>query len=80
MRARMRVFFSVPNEVNRLGDEFKVDRFMNSPPLRAGYWWHNETQDTMAEFQTWLEVVAPLDNNNKLFGYDQAEFLAKQYK
>jgi len=66
--------------INRIGEEFKVDRFMNGPVLQTGYWWHNETKDTMAEFQIWREVVQPLEANSKLFGYDQAEFLAKQYK
>jgi len=45
---------------------------------KPGYWlWNFADAD---QPQDWREVVTPLDNSNKLFGYDQDEFMAKQYK
>jgi hypothetical protein len=52
---------------------------MAGPALHAGYWWNDEAP-LGAGFSVWREVVRPHNTDGKLFGYDEQEFMAKQYK
>lgn len=45
---------------------------------KPGYWWVNVSP--IDEPQNWEQQVAPLQPDNKLFGYGESEFLAKQYR
>jgi hypothetical protein len=59
------------------GQITRCPHFMQSPPLKKGYWWHG-THD-----RTWIECPMPATqdiNDKRLFGYTDSEFMAKQYK
>lgn len=63
------------------GTTTEVDRFMAGPALRPGYEWrsisgHNEP------VSKWIErpVQKSEAYDGRLFGYEESEFLAKQYK
>lgn len=45
---------------------------------KPGYWFANMA--TLGSAPNWVLQVAPLKKNNLLFGYEQKEFLQKQYK
>jgi len=45
---------------------------------RPGYWLRNISN--IGERPDWREEVMPQKDSGKLFGYEQREFLAKQYK
>jgi hypothetical protein len=53
-------------------------KFMELPPLKPGYWWVNVSLP--GEDPVWEAQVAPIETGGKLFGYDEADFMAKQYK
>ena len=57
-------------------------RFMEATkrdPLKPGYWWQNTAP--LGEKPTWKQRPEPhAADDGRLFGYDAAEFLAKQYK
>lgn len=55
-------------------------RFMELPPHKPGYCWHNIAP--LGEKPEWREIVAPwpADQEKRLFGYRESEFMAKQYK
>lgn len=58
------------------GIEVKTERFVNAPELEKGCEWYN------AFDKTWFErkQVEPVDPNvNFIFGYEESEFLKKQY-
>lgn len=57
----------------------EVDRFMQGPALKPGYWWQDRAP-LGAGYGDHHEVVAPVCTKGKLFGYDEKEFMAKQYK
>lgn len=61
--------------ISKTGEQVQAERFMQAPALHAGYVWYN-THD-----KVWIEQpeVQPLEDG-KLFGYDVAEFMAKQYR
>lgn len=46
--------------------------------LKPGYWWQNMA--AVDQMPDWQMVVAPHNTSGKLFGYEESEFLAKQYK
>lgn len=52
------------------------------PQLTAGYHWQNS--EPLGETPIWREVAGTIPtvdpNHRTLFGYDETEFLAKQYK
>ena len=54
-----------------------VDRFMQGPAISKNHFWYDENG-------IWAEKGCPLEtidvNKETLFGYDQKEFLQKQYK
>lgn len=60
------------------GRVFKTDRFMEGPKLTEGCHWHNAYDKTWVETRGEVESVDP--NKRTLFGYDEDEFLRKQYK
>lgn len=60
------------------GKVFKTDHFMQGPKLTEGCHWHNAYDKTYVETRGEIENVDP--NRRTLFGYDEDEFLAKQYK
>lgn len=60
------------------GKVLKFDRFMQGPKLTEGCHWHNAYDQVWVETQGEVESVNP--NKRTLFGYDEAEFLARQYK
>ena len=45
---------------------------------KPGYWFVNVAP--LGADPDWVLQVAPLKENNLLFGYEQKEFLQKQYK
>lgn len=45
---------------------------------RPGYWLENVAP--LGETPDWREVVAPIPDDGKLFGYDAREFMSRQYK
>lgn len=45
---------------------------------RPGYWWINVA--ALGEAPDWREQVAPLQADDRLFGYERDEFMAKQYR
>ena len=53
-------------------------REMMSTPCKPGYWFVNTS--ALGSAPDWVQQVAPVPENNKLFGYEKSEFLAKQYK
>jgi hypothetical protein len=53
-------------------------RVMELPPHKPGYWWVNVAQ--IAQKPVWVEQVAPAIADDRLFGYDRDEFMAKQYR
>ncbi len=59
------------------GSEGMVERVMQLPKLSKGRHWYNNGQ-------SWIEKPLPLEstdaNKRTLFGYDESEFLAKQYR
>lgn len=57
----------------------QVDRFTDGPKLKPGYWWHDRAP-LGAGYGDHYEVVAPQSNTKLLFGYEEKEFMAKQYK
>jgi hypothetical protein len=62
------------------GARVEVARVMQGPPLTPGYWWSQEAPLGSGE-SIWREVVQPATARpNTLFGYDEAEFMAKQYR
>lgn len=65
--------------ITKDGQRVEVERFMQGPKLSAGYVWNNDAPLGSGE-KVWREVVAPHVPDGKLFGYDQAEFMAKQYR
>lgn len=61
------------------GTVTEVDRFMAAPKLTIGYWWSDKAP-LGAGYGDHHEVVAPVENAKTLFGYEEKEFMAKQYK
>jgi hypothetical protein len=55
-------------------------RFLDLPPHKPGYCWWNVAP--LGEDPVWEERVAPwtIATEGKLFCYNEAEFMAKQYK
>lgn len=56
-------------------------RFMEMPPHKPGYCWSNIAR--LGEKPVWVEIVAPWNGaprDGELFGYDESEFMRKQYK
>lgn len=51
---------------------------MMKAKCKPGYWWVNVAP--LDESPDWQAQVAPLKPDDKLFGYDVKEFMAKQYK
>jgi hypothetical protein len=45
---------------------------------KPGYWWVNVAP--LGSKPNWQEQVKPVSQAGKIFGYDAAEFMAKQYK
>jgi len=51
---------------------------MMKTTAKPGYIWNNIAP--LGEKPDWIEAVEIPNNDGKLFGYDEKEFLAKQYK
>lgn len=51
---------------------------MMKSKAKPGYWFVNIAK--LDEQPNWQEQVKPYETRGTIFGYDQAEFLAKQYK
>ena len=64
---------------NSDGAVTQVDRFMAGPKLKPGYWWHDRAP-LGSGYGDHHEVVAPAPSGKLLFGYEEKEFMAKQYK
>lgn len=61
--------------IRKSGAVLKVDRFMQGPTLRQAHEWHN-TGDCV-----WVERPSQqVPDDRKLFGYDKAVFMQRQYK
>lgn len=60
------------------GQTVTTERFMQGPKLTAGCHWENTGDKEWTEVRGEIESVAP--NKRTLFGYNEDEFLAKQYK
>lgn len=60
------------------GKVFKTDRFMQGPKLTEGCHWHNAYDKTWVETRGDIETVDV--NKRTLFGYDEDEFMARQYR
>ena len=54
------------------------ERFMQGPKLTEGCHWRNAYGKVWVETKGEVESVDP--NKRTLFGYDEKEFLARQYK
>lgn len=66
--------------IQKDGTRTETTRFLAGPTLTPGYWWSNEAP-LGSEGNIWREVVAPhTPRKDTIFGYDAAEFMAKQYK
>lgn len=70
------------------GTRIKANRFMEGPTLRPGMAWRDESP-LGSDDHSWREVPSPHSPesdpnhpsyNNKIFGYDEKEFMARQYK
>lgn len=70
------------------GKRIKANRFMEGPTLRPGMAWRDESP-LGSDDHSWREVPSPHSPesdpnhpsyNNKIFGYDEKEFMARQYK
>lgn len=53
-------------------------RVMELSPCKPGYWYVNTAP--LGEKPTWEQHPMPHDNSGKLFGYDEKEFMRKQYR
>ena len=51
---------------------------MMKATAKPGYWWVNVAN--VDQPQNWQEQVKPHESRGLLFGYEEKEFLAKQYK
>lgn len=60
------------------GETLNFERFMQGPKLSEGCRWVNAYEKVWIETKGEVETVDP--NTRTLFGYDEAEFLAKQYR
>lgn len=63
------------------GTTTEVDRFMAGPALRPGYEWRNESGPN-DHVSKWVERPVQKSEvyDGRLFGYEEKELLAKQYK
>lgn len=64
--------------IDHKGSVFQCERFMQGPRLQHGNWWRNAYEKTYIE-----EPMPPdVDPNTQptLFGYDEKQFLKRQYK
>lgn len=52
--------------------------FTNQPPLKPGYWWWNVAD--LGQSPKWEQRPMPVADDNKLFGYDEKQFMARQYR
>ena len=62
------------------GSEVLTDTFMEGPHTNGSWCNISKIED---DFTTWLECdsIAPVDPNvNYIFGYEETEFMNKQYK
>lgn len=58
---------------------FTSAEILKLPPHKPGYCWTNVAP--LGERPVWEERVAPwIASEGKLFGYDEKEFMAKQYR
>ena len=60
------------------GQTVTTERFMQGPKLTSGSHWENTGHKEWTEVRGTIESVDV--NRRTLFGYDEDEFLAKQYK
>lgn len=51
---------------------------MKLPPLKPGYWWENIAP--LGSEPEWVAKPAPIQSDDRIFGYDRAEFMARQYR
>lgn len=51
--------------------------FMKMPPLKSGYVWSNVAP--LGEKPEWV-AIPDIQSSGKLFGYDTADFMQRQYK
>ena len=65
--------------VKRDGTRFETERFMTGPALSPGCHWADKAALGSGE-RIWHEKVSIETPDGKLFGYDEATLLAKQYK
>ena len=62
------------------GSEVLTDTFMKGPPTNGAWYNISKIED---DFTTWIEYdsVESVDPNvNYIFGYEETEFIHKQYK
>lgn len=55
-----------------------ANTIMTLPPLKPGYWWWNIAP--IGEKPEWVQKPAPIESDDRIFGYDRAEFMARQYR
>ncbi len=60
------------------GQTVKTERFMQGPTLTKDCHWKSKGHKEWVETKGAIETVDP--NKRELFGYDEDEFLAKQYR
>ena len=61
------------------GTVTEVASFMKGPNLTPGYWW-SDRSPLGAGYGDHHEVVCPPKTTKTLFGYEEKEFMSKQYK